>query len=69
LAPTGCYLDPADWRVYPDVFPALDGLRAAGHRLAILSNHVPELPDLVAALGFDGFFEAVFTARARPQPR
>jgi hypothetical protein len=36
-------VDPAQWRVFPDVLPALDGLSSRGWTHLGLSNHVPEL--------------------------
>ena len=63
------YLDPAYWEVYDDVAPALALLE--GWRHVVVSNHVPELPDLVAALGLP--FDRVVTSGAvgweKPNPR
>lgn len=68
-----CYVDPAFWTVYDDVLPALDALRAAGWRHAIVSNHVPELPELVRRLYPAGLFDVVLTSAAtgyeKPHPR
>jgi putative hydrolase of the HAD superfamily len=50
------------WEVFPDAHPALKALAAAGWRNVILSNHVPELPDLVSELGLAGPVERVFTS-------
>lgn len=62
------YLDPAAWSVYDDVAPALALLD--GYRHVIVSNHVPELPSLVAALGLR--VDAVVTSAAvgweKPNP-
>lgn len=64
------YTDPACWTVYDDVVPALERLAAFRH--VILSNHVPELPSLVAALGLAPHFSAVVTSAAvgweKPHP-
>ncbi len=64
----GCYADPAYWTVYDDTLPALREL--AAYRHVIVSNHVPELPDLVAALGLP--VDAVVTSAAvgweKPHP-
>lgn len=54
------YVDPARWTVYDDVLPALADLSEWRH--VIVSNHVPELPSLVSALGLDGYFDAVVTS-------
>jgi putative hydrolase of the HAD superfamily len=68
-----CYVDPAYWTVYPDVRPALEDLRAAGWRHAIVSNHVPELPELVRRLGLADLFDVVLTSATtgyeKPHPR
>ncbi len=50
------------WSVFPDTEAALDRLRRAGWRQAILSNHCPELPDLVRGLGLTGYFDVVLTS-------
>ncbi|WP_436735789.1 HAD family hydrolase [Streptomyces sp. BBFR102] len=42
-------LDPAHYRLYPDVLPCLDALRAAGHQLALVSNFDGWLRDILAA--------------------
>ncbi|WAC19742.1 HAD family hydrolase [Luteolibacter sp. SL250] len=56
------YCEPTGWEVFADVVPALERLSAAGWRHVILSNHVPELADLVAALGLTPHFEIIFTS-------
>lgn len=53
------FRDPAAWRVYDDVVPALDALRAAGARLAVVSNWDSRLPSLLGALGLASYFDAV----------
>jgi putative hydrolase of the HAD superfamily len=60
------------WSAFADAEPALDRLRRSGWRQAILSNHCPELPDLVRGLGLWGYFEVVLTSAAigfeKPHP-
>jgi putative hydrolase of the HAD superfamily len=60
------------WAVFPDTEPALNRLRELGWRQAILSNHCPELPDLLAGLGIRDYFEVVLTSAAigfeKPHP-
>jgi putative hydrolase of the HAD superfamily len=60
------------WRLFDDTLPVLGGLRADGWRHVVLSNHVPELGDIVAALGLDSFVERVITSAAtgyeKPHP-
>jgi 2-haloacid dehalogenase len=60
-------------RPYPDVEPALDALRAAGVRCAILSNGTPAmLSSALASSGLAGCFEAVLSVvavrRYKPDP-
>lgn len=57
-----CYLDPAGWTVYADTLPVLTGLAARGWRHVIVSNHVPELPALVEALGLGTVVDRVVTS-------
>jgi putative hydrolase of the HAD superfamily len=52
----------AGWSVFDDTVPALTRLRGRGWRHVLLSNHVPELPSLVQALGLASYFEAVLTS-------
>ena len=60
------------WSVFPDTLAALDRLRRAGWRQAILSNHCPELPDIVDGLGLREYFDVVLTSAAigfeKPNP-
>lgn len=56
------YLDLAGWVVYDDVRPTLIALAERGWRHIILSNHVPELPWLVEALGLGSCVEHVITS-------
>jgi putative hydrolase of the HAD superfamily len=61
------------WVVFPDTVPALGRLRELGWRNVILSNHCPELPDLVRGLGLGDYFDAVLTSAAtgfeKPNPQ
>ena len=60
------------WTVFDDTVPALERLRAHGWRHVVLSNHVPELPQLVDRLGLGELFDAVLTSAAtgyeKPHP-
>jgi putative hydrolase of the HAD superfamily len=48
------YVDPTiGWELFADTQPTLERLAEAGWRHAILSNHVPELRQIVAGLGLD----------------
>ncbi len=61
------------WQVFPDSRGALQQTRAAGWRNVILSNHVPELADLVARLGLADLVEEVHSSAVsgyeKPNPR
>jgi putative hydrolase of the HAD superfamily len=56
------YTDPSHWRVFDDVTPVLTHLRDRGWRHILLSNHIPELAQLVDALGLGDFFVAVYSS-------
>jgi putative hydrolase of the HAD superfamily len=60
------------WSVFEDTAPALAATTAAGWRNAILSNHIPELGQIVDALGLGGSLDAVFssavTGYEKPHP-
>lgn len=53
------FRDPACWRVFDDVVPALDALRAMGARLAVVSNWDSRLPGLLDALDLARHFDAI----------
>lgn len=61
------------WRLFDDTLTALRDLRAAGWRHVILSNHVPELPELTSALGLSGVIDIVLTSAItgyeKPHPK
>jgi len=60
------------WQLFDDTLPALAALRESGWRNAVLSNHVPELADLVAGLGLaphlDEVFSSARTGYEKPHP-
>lgn len=56
------YADPAHWALFRDVLPCLEELAERGWKQVILSNHVPELPLLVKALGLAPYITAVFNS-------
>jgi putative hydrolase of the HAD superfamily len=56
------FLRPTAWTVYPDVEPCLKRLEAQGWSHVIISNHVPELEELVLSLGLGRYFAAVFSS-------
>lgn len=65
--------DPASYELYPDALPTLTALKAAGYRLAIISNWGWHLPELCETLGLTPHFEQIFTSArlgvAKPNPR
>jgi len=67
-----CFLNPARWHVYPDSVDALRLSAMGGWRNVVLSNHVPELPELIRHLGLDEHVHAVVTSAAhgheKPHP-
>lgn len=58
----GEYLAPRYWHVYDDVVPALEALAAKGWRHCVVSNHVPELDEIVEMVGLGGFFDQVISS-------
>jgi putative hydrolase of the HAD superfamily len=66
------FRDPQSWTVFPDVVPVLAELRAAGARLAIVSNWDSSLPGLLARLGLDAWFDAIVVSHLegmeKPRP-
>jgi putative hydrolase of the HAD superfamily len=67
------YTDVGEWRLYEDTSDVLSELRREGWRHAILSNHVPELPSLIAGLGLDSLIghisNSAETGFEKPHPR
>ena len=61
------------WRVFADVEPALQGLRACGVRLAVISNFDSRLDQILAATGLAHYFDAVYCSTrcgaAKPDAR
>lgn len=66
------YLDPQNWRTYPDVLPALDALRAAGYHLGAASDWGTNLLRILRALGLSRYLEWVVISgavgAAKPSP-
>lgn len=67
------YVDPQRWSLFDDVQPTLDRLTAQGWQHVILSNHVPELGEIVRHLGLATQIARVFnsaeTGYEKPHPR
>jgi putative hydrolase of the HAD superfamily len=55
-------LDTSRYAVFDDVVPALERATAAGRRNIIVSNHIPELADLVRGLGLTRHFDAIVSS-------
>jgi putative hydrolase of the HAD superfamily len=55
-------VDASRYTLYDDVIPTLGMLAAEGWRHVIVSNHIPELDQVVAALGLNDFFSAVISS-------
>ena len=55
-------MEPEYFRLYPDTRPCLDRLGALGLDVAIVSNHMWRLPEVVAALGLGDLVRAVLTS-------
>lgn len=56
------YADPSGWVRYEDALPTLQALSECGWQHILLTNHIPELPDLLYALGFTSQFAAIFNS-------
>jgi putative hydrolase of the HAD superfamily len=67
------YVDPSvGWALFDDTLPVLERLSRDGWTHAILSNHVPELRQIIAGLGLDGLFTEIScsaeTGYEKPHP-
>lgn len=56
------YLRTDAWRLFEDSLRALERLTAAGYRHVLLSNHVPELRELLNYLGLTACFEHILNS-------
>jgi putative hydrolase of the HAD superfamily len=67
------YVDPRHWRLFDDATPALRELSSRGWAHLILSNHAPELPEILDTLGLVGQMLEVFNSAEsgyeKPHPR
>ena len=55
-------LDTRRYLLFDDVVPALERAKAAGRRNMIVSNHIPELVDLVQGLDLTRYFAAIVSS-------
>lgn len=67
------YVDPSTFQLFPGAIETLIALKGDGWRHAILSNHTPDLPALINALGISGHFTLCITSAAigfeKPHPQ
>ncbi len=56
------YIDPETHILYNDTIPALEALNKLDWKHIILSNHVPELPEIVKALPLSAFISQCITS-------
>jgi putative hydrolase of the HAD superfamily len=66
------YINPERFILYDDTIPVLKYLSEKGWKHAILSNHIPELPDIVKALCLSAHIDFCITSAAtgyeKPNP-
>jgi putative hydrolase of the HAD superfamily len=67
------YIDVAGFRLFDDTLPVLSNLKEEGWRHVILSNHVPELRDIVEGLRLaeliDDALSSAVTGYEKPNPK
>ena len=67
------YIDPESWQLFPDTVPALVALSDLGWRHVLLSNHVPELAQIVTGLGLGSHLSVIVNSAAtgyeKPHPQ
>lgn len=67
------YVDPKHFTLYSDTLPTLTYFAEQGWQNVILSNHVPELPDIANALGLGRYVTHCITSAAigyeKPHPK
>jgi putative hydrolase of the HAD superfamily len=56
------YMDIAKWHIYDDTIETLEGLIIKNYKNIILSNHIPELEDIVKGLGIDKYFIKIYSS-------
>ncbi len=68
----GIYTDLQNWGIFEDTVPTLQRLKDRGWSHILLSNHAPELTEILSYLGIDQYLEAVFnsaqTGYEKPHP-
>lgn len=56
------YTDPQSWQRFPDTLPALEILATRGWKHILLSNHTPELANILDHLKLTSYFAVVFNS-------
>ena len=56
------YTDATGWQLFDDALPVLTTLYYRGWRHIVLSNHIPELPQLVDSLGLGDLIMTVYSS-------
>ena len=56
------FLDPRAWALLPGAMEALELTHEAGLRNLIVSNHVPELPEIIELMGLGGWIDHVINS-------
>lgn len=66
------YTHPSKWRLFDDTLPVLRTLSESGWKHALLTNHVPELREIIESLGILPYFHAISnsaeTGYEKPHP-
>jgi putative hydrolase of the HAD superfamily len=67
------YVDPQHWQLFDDTLPVLTDLRDRGWRHLIISNHIPELTQIVSHLGLrelvDDIINSAEIGYEKPHPQ
>jgi len=53
------FSDPRVWKVFPETFTTLDGIRRRGLRMAVISNWDRRLPEILDGLGLTDWFHPI----------
>ena len=56
------YLDTKRWRLHKDAVPALEELSSSGWKHALMTNYVPESPEIAGRLEKDRHVERIFNS-------
>ena len=67
------FLDPTSWRVFDDVLPTLEALKAQGIKLGLISNWDNSLESIVEGTGIKPYFDVIISSAVvglhKPQPQ